>query len=104
MLIATLILAAAVLILAAGLIGEQRLHSRHVIDLTQQHNEQLAQMANKITRPETPIGAPRPVPKVQQRRTVENARDYARVGTVAHARDVPEATSPSANPGSPFGI
>jgi hypothetical protein len=76
-------LALLVVLLLAALLWQQ---DRHTVLLCETHDAyrlERAQLLNKIARPETPMPDGRPVPKVTQRRTPGNARDFARVGTVA---------------------
>lgn len=73
--------------LAVALVRQQARHNQYTAGLLDAFRDERVQLINKISRPETPIpGRAKPV-AVQPRRTPEQAREFARVGTVAPPRD-----------------
>lgn len=84
------------LLLAAGLtvalVRQQTRHNAYTAQLLGAFRDERAALINKVSAPERPIPDGRPVPKVKPRRTPEQAREYAQIGTVAPPRDpVPDA-------------
>lgn len=86
-----LAVAALALLVAGGLtvalVRQQARHDRYTAQLLDAFRQERAQLINKITTPERAMPDGRPGPKVVQRRTPEQQREFARVGTVAPPRD-----------------
>lgn len=91
MLLALAILAGAALALAAGLtialVRQQTRHNAYTAQLLAAFRDERAALINKVSAPDRLMSEGRPVPKVKPRRTPEQAREYAQIGTVAPPRD-----------------
>lgn len=90
MTLAALILAGAAVLLAGGLavalVRQQDRQNAYTAQLLGAFREERAQLINKIDPHSRPIPTGRTVTK-PQRRSQENVKDYARVGTVSPPRD-----------------
>lgn len=91
MIVALASLAAAALLLAAGLaaalVRQQTRHDAYTTTLLEAFRSERAQLLNKVTAPERPMPDGRPTPKITQRRSPAQVRELARVGTVSPPRD-----------------
>lgn len=76
-------LACLVVALILALIRQSDRNVADHIALIDSFRAERAELINKIANPQAPMSTGRPAPKVTPRRTPENAREYARVGTVA---------------------